>query len=404
MRVIVLTIGDELLAGHVVDTNFTRLAAWFTARGHAVVEHASVGDDAGTIARMLLELRDRCELVVVTGGLGPTPDDVTVAAVASALGRAVVRSGPTLSRLEEQYRAAGRTMQATTRKIADVVEGAALLENPVGQAPCQWIEARGRAVVLLPGVPAELAGILEHSLGARVPEEASRAARTYRTIGIPESRLAEMLIERGVTGVAYLPWSGGVDVRVPAGAPPAILGLLRQVTGDGYFGEAGTTLEQHVVETLAGRGETLAVAESLTGGALAAAIVSVPGASEVFLGGVTAYANALKVSLLGVGETTLSRTGAVSVAVAREMAEGVRTRTGSDWALATTGIAGPTGATEQKPVGLVCFGIATPRGEVHAFGRTLAGDRKGVLARSVVGAMDLLRRALAGLSLPEGSP
>jgi nicotinamide-nucleotide amidase len=240
VRVAVLTIGDELLQGHVVDTNFTRLATWFTERGHAVGFHASVGDDADAIAALLLETLDRADLVAVTGGLGPTPDDVTVHAVARVLGRRVVTSAEVIERLEAQYRAAGREMPPLTRKTAEIVESAELVENPVGQAPCQWIPARGdRVVVLLPGVPSELEAILAESLGARVPSAAGAGYRTFRTIGIAESRLAQELVERGVTGIAYLPWAGGVDVRMRATpASDEIAAVLAQVAGDALLGEA----------------------------------------------------------------------------------------------------------------------------------------------------------------------
>jgi nicotinamide-nucleotide amidase len=407
-----VTIGDEVLAGHTLDTNFHYLTRSLGRAGHRMVRHETVGDEADAIADAVGLCMGRADLVVVSGGLGGTPDDITLDAVAAALGRSVRESPEVLARLEAGYASRGQTMPPIARRIARVIEGSEVLENPVGQAPGVWLATDEAVVVLLPGIPAELRGITEGALTEKLRHHPpDHRILTVRTVGLGESVLAQALADRGVVEVAFLPASGMVDIclRVPREDPlparaAAALEAVRELAGDAIIGDDTDTLEGVVGRALTERAETVACAESLTGGRLGSRIVNVPGASAYFLGSAVTYANALKVEWLGVARSTLDATGAVSPATAREMALGVRVRSGATWALSTTGIAGPTGATPGKPVGLVYMALAGPDDRTHVIGRHFMGSRRQVTDRTVVAALDLLRRALGGLPMPEEGP
>ncbi len=409
-----LTVGDEILLGQIVDTN----AAWLGERlaevGVDLQRSETVRDDADAIAGALdRAYADGAAVVVVTGGLGPTHDDVTKAAVARAFGRTVEFRPDVLAWIEARYATRGRTMPEVGRVMAEVPVGFDALPNPKGSAPGLWGErvvgGRRQIVAVMPGVPHEMQAISEGSVLPRLVglQDAVVLSRTLLTVGKGESDLAATIgeIVDGLPGglsLAYLPGLGQVRLRVTArGAdrPTAQRDLdtatdaIRGTLGRLVYGEGTTTLEAVVSEMLRARGLSLAVAESCTGGAISARVTAVPGASDVFCGGVVAYSNAAKTDLLDVPQATIEAEGAVSEAVALAMATGARARLGAQVGVATTGVAGPTGGTPDKPVGTVWVAIDT--GAVaRAVRLQFTPDRATNVALSATAALDLVRRQL----------
>jgi len=411
----VLSIGNEVLSGRTLDTNFQFLARLLEGAGARVAGHQAVPDEARAIAAALEQAFARADLVVTTGGLGPTPDDLTVAAVAQALGLKTRLDEAVLQALEERWnRVIGRgTMPANNRQQALVPEGATVWPNPVGSAPGILVAQGAKRLVLLPGVPEEMRALARDFL-APLARELSGTTVEYavvRTVGIAESVLEERLHDLadlvGGAWVAYLPGLGGVDVRValPANDGVAVAARVRQVVleraGEYVYSTDDRSLEQVVLDLLVERKWMLAVAESCTGGLLGGRITDMSGASRAFAGGVICYSNDAKVALCGVRPETLEAHGAVSAEVARELATGVAQRFGATCGIGVTGIAGPDGGSPEKPVGTVHVAAATPDG-VHHRHLKLFGNRAQVRERSVTAALELLRRRVLGL--PETSP
>jgi len=397
----VITIGDEILSGHTTDSNFVEITRQLVQWGYAVDAHLTVPDRASRIGDALRETMGRFDPIVVTGGLGGTPDDLTLDAVAAELGRTVEPDGELFGALSSRHPKATPT---TLRGIARRIEGSRSLRNPVGQAPGVFLsvdapEGHSR-IVLLPGIPQEMRAILAESVFDALGPGPSGLRTIVRTAGRGEGIIADILAANGFHGCSFLPSTGRVDLVLPAGATEETAHRIRELLGDIVFGDGSKTLAESVVEVLGARGATLAIAESLTGGALGAAITEVPGASRVFLGSFVLYADAMKRDFAGVSDEVLAREGAVSAAVARLLAEGMRSRTGADYALSTTGIAGPSGATATKPVGLVYVGLVLPDGRSRVVRHELLGHRRGVIDRTVTSALDLLRRGALGLPLP----
>ncbi len=410
MKLEVVTIGTELLLGQILDTNAAELGRGLAAAGVEVVRHVSVADRPDAIRAAVAEALERTGFVITTGGLGPTRDDMTKREVAALLGKALEMDAAVLRSLEERFRRLGRPMPAVNRTQAEVPAGATVLPNPRGTAPGLWVEDRsGRVVVMLPGVPSEMRGLLAEEV---LPRLAARTAgvvvrsRTVRTTGIAESALAELVgaIEEEIAPLtlAYLPSTEGVELRVTAWGLredeaerllEAAAAQLRQRAGEHAYGEDGADLAAVVLDQLRGRKVRLVVAESCTGGVLSGRITAVPGASEVFIGGVVAYDNVVKSGTLGVPPELLDQYGAVSEQVVSAMAEGAQRQFAADVALAVTGIAGPTGGTAEKPVGTVWL-AARYRSESRALKRMFPGDRNEIRARSAQAALDLLRRLL----------
>ena len=407
-----VTVGDEILIGQIVDTNGAWLGERLAAAGVDLRRAVTVGDRLDDIGAALDQAAaDGAGLVVVTGGLGPTHDDLTRDAIARAFGRDLRHDPEVLARIEQRYEGRGRTMPAIGRRMAEVPEGFAVLPNPKGTAPGLWGErdtpAGRQRLVAMPGVPHEMKAIWEADVEPRL--QAARdgvvLSRTLLTVGKGESDLSERVGETvgalppSIT-LAYLPSLGEVRLRLTARGPDrdaARLGLdraadaLRRTLGDLVFGEGTETLPGAVIDGLRRRGRTLAVAESCTGGAVASRITSVPGSSSVFYGGVTAYSNAAKTDLLGVPAGLIEAEGAVSEPVALALASGVRDRFGSDVGVSTTGIAGPTGARPGKPVGTVWLGYddGATRQAVRLY---LTPNRDVNIALSATAALDLVRR------------
>lgn len=419
IQVELITIGDELLLGFTVDTNAAHISRTLAASGVEVVRRTTVGDEAASIARAVSDALDRTGAVITTGGLGPTSDDLTKPAIAKIFGRAMKLDEAFAAKLEERWRARfpNSRFPATNRTQAEIPEGAHILTNRHGTAPGIWLEdGKGRWVAMMPGVPREMRGMLAEELLPAIRarargEETIILSRTLRTTGIAESAIADLLgpaflggpeTELGSLPLAYLPGIAGVDLRVTAKGLPraraeklleeAIVKLKSRVSAYAY-GEDDSDLAAVVLDQCRVSGYKLAVAESCTGGMLGERLTSVPGSSEVFLGGVIAYHNDLKLALLGVGEADLERHGAVSEQVALQMASGIRERLGADLGVSVTGIAGPGGGTADKPIGLVWIAVHGSKREARRF--HLVGDRGEIRQRAAQAALEMVRRALS---------
>lgn len=415
MDVELLTVGDELLLGLTIDTNGAWLARELAADGVRVARRTSVGDEEGRIADAVREALARTGALITTGGLGPTADDLTVPTIAAIFGRDLVFDPVQWERLRQIWRERGRPgeLPEANRKQVMIPAGARVLHNRHGTAPGVFLEdERGRWVAMLPGVPREMRGLFNEELRPLVRERLGGATtvvrtRTVRTTGVAESQLPSILGDAagGIDGMSlsYLPGQEGVDLRLTiggasAGEADARLAagarLLADRVGKYVYGEGTTDLAEVVLAACRARGLRLAVAESCTGGLLGARVTAIPGSSDVMAGGVIAYDNAVKQAQLGVAAATLAAHGAVSEAVAREMAAGVRARLGTAIGVGITGVAGPGGGTPEKPVGLVWIAIDV-EGEVRAFGGRLIGDRAEVRYRATQAALDMIRRALS---------
>jgi len=415
VNVELVTVGTELLLGFTVDTNGAEVGRACAAAGIRLVRRTAVSDVPADIRAAVAEALDRTGIVITTGGLGPTQDDATKAVVADLFGRPLVTDPDVAQSLEERARRMGRwPMAASNRTQAEVPAGATVLPNPRGTAPGIWLEdPAGRIAILLPGVPREMRGLLHEEVLPRLGQRVAGAARvvrsrTVRTTGVAESTIADRVgpLEPDLAPLtlAYLPSVDGVDLRLTAwdlaaGDADARLaagaGRLRDAIAEHCYGEDEADLAAVVLEMLRARGATLAVGESCTGGLLGARLTAVPGASAVFLGGEVAYADAVKIDRLAVPAELLAAHGAVSEPVARAMAAGARTAFGTAAALGVTGIAGPAGGTPEKPVGTVW--LAAQWGDAARAVRVVfGGDRDEIRARAAQGALNLLRRLLAG--------
>jgi competence/damage-inducible protein CinA-like protein len=398
-----LAVGSELLRTDRLDTNSLVAARVLASCGFSLVEKRCVEDDASAIAVAVRELLARSELVVASGGLGPTADDVTREGVARALGLGLERRPGLVDALAARFRALGRATPEIALRMADVVEGAEVLRNPLGTAPGQVLEVGGHTLVLLPGVPAEFVQILTGGLLPRWAGAAGVAMTTLRLAGVYESQVEQRvspLYERfGRDRVTILASRGQVSLVLTASGPRGSEDLAEMdaafaaAAGADLFGRDDDTLAAAVLTLLGARGWSVATAESCSGGLVGFRLTAVPGASLAFIGGVIAYSNRLKEELLAVPKELLEAHGAVSREVAVAMAEGAR-RLGADCGLAVTGVAGPSGGSEAKPVGTVHLAAATPLG-VRAAHHRFGGDREMVRDLSANFALDLLRRQLA---------
>jgi nicotinamide-nucleotide amidase len=417
MKIEVVTIGDELLLGYTIDTNAAHLARTLAAEGVEIERRTTCGDTAESIATAVREALDRTGAVITTGGLGPTSDDLTKPSIAALFGRDMVLDEVHLAWMQERWRTRfQRPMPESNRQQAMLPSGARKLVNNHGSAPGIWLEdARGRWVAMLPGVPREMRGMLADTLLPLIRERLGAGnhvvrSRTLRTTGIGESLIADLIatIDGGVGDVqlAYLPNADGTDLRltirdVPADVADARLAgaaaRLRTVVADVVYGEDTTDLAEVVLDLCRARGLHVAVSESCTGGMLGARLTAIAGSSDVVRGGVIAYDNAVKASVLNVPETLLTEHGAVSEPVVRAMASGVRAIIDVDAALAITGIAGPGGGSEEKPVGTVWIALDF-RGDVQSRRFVMVGDRAEVRHRSAQAALEMLRRKLLASS------
>ena len=408
----ILTVGTEILLGDLVDTNSAYLSARLAALGVSVYRHTTVGDNAKRIAAALREAASRADLVITTGGLGPTSDDLTNQCLGEAAGREMVEYPEARRHVDEMFRRFGREPTPSNYKQAIFPDGSKLIPNPVGTAMGAMLELDGALVATFPGVPGEMRRMFEDTLEplTRERSEGAIVSRTLWFTGIGESALAEQvqdLLDASDPTVAPLAGQGKVRLRItsrantPEEAEEKITPVADQILsrlGDYYFGEDDETLESVLGKLLKERGATLALAESCTGGLLAKRLTDGAGASAYFVEGLVTYSNESKEQLLRVPNHLLVEHGAVSEPVAGAMAEGVRKVAGSNYGLSVTGVAGPDGGSEEKPVGLVFVGISDKEGteverlDLSAWRRS----REAIRERSANRAFDLLRHRILG--------
>lgn len=392
------------MSGSTVDTNAAWLCAELKERGFTAGWVTVVGDELPGIRDALIQAAARAPVVICTGGLGPTSDDLTTEAAGLAFGRSVAERPDALAQIEARYRVRNRPMPPANRKQALLPEGAILLENQWGTAPGYWLDVGGeRAARLyfLPGVPSEMKKMFSHhvlpDLIARYQLPPKRTV-LFRCVGLAESEAAQRMAGMDGPGVtvgyrAHLP-----EIHVKLHLDPGVeaeplIAETRKRLGAYVFTVDGGPLAAVVGEKLQARGQTVATAESCTAGRIAADLTTVPGASAWFVGGAVVYSNAEKVRQCGVNPELIDEQGAVSEPVARALAEGIRTRTGATWGIGATGVAGPGGGTPDKPVGTVHLAVAGPSGTTHRR-LQLPFDRARNLQMTAALALDMLRREL----------
>jgi len=409
MNAEIIAVGSELLTPARIDTNSLWLTAQLNSLGVEVIRKTVVGDDRNLLAQAVSSALDRVPLLLLTGGLGPTEDDVTREAVAQALRRRLLLSEEILATIEARFRRLGRQMAPNNRKQAFLVEGAVALDNPHGTAPGQWIDLPSGIVVLLPGPPRELEPMfLNHCLPLlreRLPRACIRT-RFFRVAGMGESDLDNLIAPvykpyaNPVTTILAAEGDVQIHLRARADSEEAAESLVEELgakilaaLGDRVYSTDGSPLEAVLGRELKARGETLAVAESCTAGLLAARITEVPGSSAWFAGGFVVYGTAMKTRLLGLDPALAEQHGVVSEAMAVAMAESARDRTGATYALSVTGEAGPEPATPGVEPGTVWIGLATPDSAAARLYRFPTG-RERVRRFAVQNAMHMLWRRL----------
>lgn len=400
----ILSVGTELTRGDLVNSNATWLSSALTDLGFDVVEHVTVPDDPKRIVAALGRLAPTVRVIVCTGGLGPTTDDLTAEAVATALGTRLVRHEQSLERIRRRFERAGREMSASNAKQADLPEGAEAIDNDAGTAPGFSVRIGSALAFFLPGVPAEMKTMFDERVAPKIRPLAEVDADAVRlhVYGLPESEIGDRLqgIEADFEGltIAYRAHFPEVEVKLIArgrSLPDArqvatrAAELARERLEPHVFGEGDDTFAGVVGRRLRGKGWTLAVAESCTGGLLAHLLTREPGASNFLLADVVTYANSAKTGLLGVDEDILRAHGAVSAEVAAEMAKGARRVAGADVSISLTGIAGPSGGTSEKPVGLVFIAVQSPKG-IQVVEKHFPGDRHRIQARAAYEALSML--------------
>lgn len=411
MKAMVITTGEEILKGEVVDSH----AAWISEKlcemGVEVVRHLSVGDSLTSLKDVFSRVAGRCELAVVTGGLGPTEDDITTRAAAESAGVPLVEDPVASASVAAYFDGRSVPVPASNLKQARLPKGAACLPNPVGTAPGFALELSGTRFWFLPGVPREMRYLMVEEVMPAIAEMQPMGSCLVKTalttFGLPESVVGERIagVEAGFPGVhvGYRAAFPVIEVKIWAfsrvgdgleGRQQAVVAEARKRLGDYVVSDTGLSMAEAVAEGLRGAGQTVAVAESCTGGLIGSLLTDVPGSSDWFLLSAVTYANSAKKQVLGVRRETLESFGAVSAETVREMAEGVRRVAGAHIGIATSGIAGPSGGTDEKPVGTVWIGVATEGGTqalrfVSPF--KTRQQNKRIFAFK---ALDLLRRAI----------
>lgn len=407
MKVEILTIGDELLTGHTVDTNSAFIATELTGSGFEIYYKSTTGDSQEMMEDAFRLALSRADIIITTGGLGPTDDDITKKAIVKVFKRNLIFHEEVLEDIKKRYALRGIEMPAINQNQALLPQGAKFFPNPIGSALGLCINENNKIFISLPGVPREMKHILIEEVLPylnSLRKAQSKKIIKLRTTGIVESKLAEMImpnlkLEQGVK-LAYLPSYSGVDLRIIASAENqneadehayALKRFLQSTVGKYIYGQDDDSLDSVVAQLLLDNDRTISVAESCTGGSLGEAITSVPGSSKYFIGGIISYSNLSKVRQLGVSEEILDRYGAVSEDCAKAMADGCRDKFETDYALSITGIAGPDGGTEQKPVGTTYIGLSSIHGS-YAKRFNFGSDRNSNRIRATYAALELLRR------------
>ncbi len=410
MKAEIITIGDEILIGQVIDTNSAWIAEQFNLNGIEIYQITSVHDDHNHILNAMKNAGEKVDLVVLTGGLGPTKDDITKAALCEYFNTKLVVHEPTLEHIQTRFGKLNIEMNKLNRDQALVPESCTVLPNKAGTAPGLWFEKNDTFFVSMPGVPFEMKYLVEHEVLPKLRASGRTKAIYHKTVltqGIPESMLA-MKLEEWETALpanlklAYLPGPMAVRLRLSAmGNDENALReqveneieKLKEIIPDHIYGYNDETMSEVIGRMLTEKGKTLAVAESCTGGYISHLVTSIPGSSMYYKGSVTAYSNEAKQNLLGVKPESLKEYGAVSEQVVTEMALGVKKAMNADFAVATTGIAGPDGGTGEKPVGTVWIAVAGEK-KVFANKFVFGDNRERNILRSSQTALQLLRRII----------
>ncbi|MBD2197243.1 MULTISPECIES: competence/damage-inducible protein A [Calothrix] len=409
----IICVGTEMLLGDILNSNAQYLAKQLAQLGIPHHYQTVVGDNVERLKQVMDIATSRAQILIFTGGLGPTPDDLTCETIADFFGAPLVEKPEIIEDMTAKFAQRGRVMSANNRKQALIPQGADILPNPTGTAPgIIWQPRPGVTILTFPGVPSEMYRMWEETA---VPFLKSQGwgqeiiySRSLRFWGIGESALAEKVsFYFDLTNPTVAPYAGNGEVRLRVSAKAASEAVaadliapiekeIREIAGLDYYGVDNDTLAVVVGKLLQASGETLSVAESCTGGGLGQMLTDISGSSEYFWGGVISYDNSVKVGMLGVNPEDLDKFGAVSATVAEQMALGVKTRLSTTWGLGVTGIAGPTGGSDTKPVGLVYVGLAGPKDEVTSIEYRFGSTRTRAYIRyvSACGALDFLRRKL----------
>lgn len=411
MRAEIITIGDELLIGQVVDTNSAWLGQMLNRENIKVHRINSISDDASEITDTLNASLKRSELIIITGGLGPTKDDITKKTLKDYFGMEWRTDAGVLAQLEKFFKNRGRELMDVNRMQADLPDGCVTLNNEWGTAPGMWFETNGKVVISLPGVPYEMKHIFEHKALPEIANRFSQPAlyhKTMVTIHVPESILAKNIedIEDAIPShikLAYLPGLNTVRLRLSgvsngsADIHNEINSIAAKITeriGENVVAQEDLTMAEIVYKRLLEKGKTLSLAESCTGGYISHLLTMIPGASKAFVGSVVSYSNSVKHHQLGVESTLFETVGAVSEQVVEQMVNGVRERLKTDYAIAVSGIAGPGGGSAEKPVGTVVIGVSSHNITlVKKF--HFSGDRMNIIGRAANTAFDMLRQLMA---------
>jgi nicotinamide-nucleotide amidase len=407
MNAEIIAVGSELLTPYRLDTNSLWLTDELNKIGIRVIHKAVVGDAPDEMRSSFRHALDRADLIIASGGLGPTDDDRTRETVAELLGRKLHMQEAIVREIQERFRRFARTMPEINKRQAMVPEGATVLPNPRGTAPALWLEADGHIIVLLPGVPHELKSIFESEVRprlAKISGDERLFTRDLRTTGLGESDVetrvrplyqlypdTDTTILASPTGTQLHPRTWSRDASKAEKLLDEITDRMALALGEHLYSTHGEALEEVVARVLTENRATIAVAESCTGGTLSERLTNVPGSSSYFLGGVICYSNELKISLVGVPQSLIESKGAVSSEVALALADGIRKRTGATLGVGVTGVAGPGGGTPEKPVGLVHIGLADehgPRERAYRF----PGDRERIRQFAAQSALDAVRR------------
>ena len=410
MKAEIITIGDELLIGQTIDTNSAWIGAELSLAGFDIHRKITIHDNRTDILSTLSEATGKTDVVLITGGLGPTSDDITKPALCEFFSTMLVMNNEVLAMVENMMRRRNFPMNENNRRQAEVPESCIVLTNAAGTAPGMWFEKDGTVFISMPGVPAEMKFIMnEHVLPALKKRFTSQVIqhKNIMTYGTPEAKLAEILsgfeaeLPENIK-LAYLPSSGIIKLRLTgtgnnrenvAETISNQAKKLYDIIPELIYGEDEESISMVIGKLLRERSKTLCTAESCTGGKIAHMITGVPGSSDYFVGSVVAYSNRVKTQLLGVDKIAVENEGAVSETVVKRMAEGVRRLLDTDYSVATSGIAGPAGGTDKKPVGTIWIAVASGSG-VIAEKRCFGNDRDANITRFSLAALDLLRKQI----------
>lgn len=399
---IILAIGNELVEGLILDTNSKYMSQRLKLAGYYVVRTETLPDNLQIMKdRISVALQD-ADLIITSGGLGPTEDDITREAVSAVIGRKLIvnkkLSDELVQRAIKYY---GKSAESVSKQ-AMIIEGAMVLDNPVGTAPGQLVEVNGKIILILPGPPSELIPIFENVYD-KIKADDSLYTRRIKTIGIPEAILMEeykdiIYSDPNVTVATMASYERGVEVRFTGpislkDSIDRICDRLIPMLGDSVYALDDSDMQDVVYKLLKDNGLTVSFAESCTGGLISSTFVDIPGVSDVYKGGVITYSNESKMKILGVAQETLEKHGAVSEECVREMVDGCKRLFNSSFAVAVSGIAGPSGGSEEKPVGTVCIALATPT-KIISSTHLLRGDRNSIRRRSMLFSFDILRRGV----------